>query len=709
MFATSNPVATAQTAMMVTVPPGMSSGQQIQISANGTMMNVVIPQGVSSGQQFQVMVPATPVATPVAAPVALPVQARAVQGGGDDDGPMAVYVPPGGDDPIVQAKILREVNLDRQFTDGPWGVGFCVALLVSVLIGSYEVSNALDVSSSRQSLLEERQARGDSKVWCDYHDSDYHGKQYLCAIRSVQGPTTTGRVIPLNARATTADCSSGQWQLVPGKTFCTQKRNMLPTGQRCETHSSFTSGRRRLRKTSSSQHEPPPPPAFVDKDGETVTYDDGSVTAPSTDDASAATAASALLMTWEDANAYCKTPVSGKTARLCTASELTSATGNIGCGGDKPWTLEACDGGHNVLVSGATEPLCSADCNRRPVQCCAYTISTFAAADEAADTASYALAALKNSTSEDEDVDMSIVIGPTLAALFTGMFLAVVSGLAYIYGLRAQPRCLTWFANLFFPSMMLLVGFVLLISPAFILGVIMIIIALICFAMVWCWRAQLELTAQLLKIGSQGLIDNNGLILTNFILQLVQTLLEVPLLVFLIASQYQSAEWSEVPYMPGDACVSISDFAYDSSPTRYFHGFMLIWVGMLLMEMVVHNIGATIAIWYFHKDDESFPYPKSPAFTTLKWGFGSGFGSLCMASFILTVVRIIVAMIEQAERNAREQGGAAAFVMCILSACARYLEAWIQFITKLSVWPSCKQTMGLLFRNYLDGVVIDRE
>jgi hypothetical protein len=50
MFATSNPVATAQTTMMVTVPPGMSSGQQIQISANGTMMNVVIPQGVSSGQ-----------------------------------------------------------------------------------------------------------------------------------------------------------------------------------------------------------------------------------------------------------------------------------------------------------------------------------------------------------------------------------------------------------------------------------------------------------------------------------------------------------------------------------------------------------------------------------------------------------------------------------------------------------------------------------
>jgi hypothetical protein len=96
------------------------------------------------------------------------------------------------------------------------------------------------------------------------------------------------------------------------------------------------------------------------------------------------------------------------------------------------------------------------------------------------------------------------------------------------------------------------------------------------------------------------------------------------------------------------------------------------------MELVVHNIAATIAMWYFHKGDADYAYPASPSMTTLKWGFGSGFGSLCMvthlatqnhgasiwprpgarwltvvlgglaqASFILTVVRIIVMMIEQ--------------------------------------------------------------
>lgn len=249
----------------------------------------------------------------------------------------------------------------------------------------------------------------------------------------------------------------------------------------------------------------------------------------------------------------------------------------------------------------------------------------------------------------------------------------------------------------------------------FLPGLLMLIFALIMFAMVWCWRAQLELTAQLLKISTHALTDNMGLIGTNVLLQIIQCIIEIPVLVYYIAAHYQTATWSPLPEVTG--CAEVSQFQFEASPTRFFHGFMIIWIGMLLMEMVVHNVGATVAIWYFHKGDANYAYPASPAMTTLGWTFGSGFGSMCMASFILTVVRIIVAMIEQAERNAREEGGAAQFLMCILACVARYLEAWIQFITKLSVitvaitnqdfWPACKQTFGLLMRNYLDGVMID--
>ena len=58
------------------------------------------------------------------------------------------------------------------------------------------------------------------------------------------------------------------------------------------------------------------------------------------------------------------------------------------------------------------------------------------------------------------------------------------------------------------------------------------------------------------------------------------------------------------------------------------------------------------------------------------------------------------------------------FVMCILRCIAETLEAWIQFITKMSTivvaitndefWPSCKRTMGMFYRCYMEGIMIER-
>ena len=167
-------------------------------------------------------------------------------------------------------------------------------------------------------------------------------------------------------------------------------------------------------------------------------------------------------------------------------------------------------------------------------------------------------------------------------------------------------------------------------------------------------------------------------------LEIVVTL---PILVFNVTAYLQDGDWVAPDYsnyQEGPDCLNICRFGYQASASRYFHQFMLIWVGMLFMEIMVHTIAGATAIWYFHKGDANYSYPDSPAFTALKWSFSSGFGSLAMAAWILTVVRIIIMMIREAERQAAEQGGAAAFVMCLLRCIAETLEAWIQFITKMS-------------------------
>ena len=59
--------------MMVTCPPGVCSGQAIQVTgANGQPVQLTVPAGISEGQQFQVQMPAAPVAvaTAVAVPMA---------------------------------------------------------------------------------------------------------------------------------------------------------------------------------------------------------------------------------------------------------------------------------------------------------------------------------------------------------------------------------------------------------------------------------------------------------------------------------------------------------------------------------------------------------------------------------------------------------------------------------------------------------------
>eukprot|EP01048_Picozoa_sp_COSAG05_P019688 COSAG05_NODE_3152_length_2283_cov_3.027015_1_plen_657_part_00 len=612
MMATANPVAGAQQPMVVSVPPGVSAGQMIQINANGQMMNVQVPAGLSQGMQFQVMVPAPvqvaqamPVAAPMATPMATPVQhSQPQRRGQSDDEPVQAYTPIGMDDPVVQAKIVRSVELDRKTTDAGWAALFLVSLVACNFLGFYEINNAMDVANQRSEKLAAEHEKGNMNLWCG-HESSSSGSKYHCEIRSLLGPSTTGRPIKLGARQTTKYCDADfttSWKQPTNADFCYMPKDQQPTQKagkwslgKCPraldlgtgTGGNAGSGRRRVLQSYSSsrrssrhkQHEPVPPD-WVDHKGEEVEFDTGTQTSEQTD----------LGVTWADADEACK----GLGARICTLDELGKAQ-NSGCGSasSQPWALDACDGGH-LVIGELGKVTCVADCALRPIRCCAHKSANLAkAAEKQSET-------VNNVTVIDEDheekVDVSGVVSPTLTALFVALVLGVLSGIAYIQGLRTHPRCLTWFANLLFPSLLLLVALMMLgTGVLFLPGLLMLIFALIMFAMVWCWRAQLELTAQLLKISTHALTDNMGLIGTNVLLQIIQCIIEIPVLVYYIAAHYQTATWSPLPEVTG--CAEVSQFQFEASPTRFFHGFMIIWIGMLLMEMVVHNVGATVAIW----------------------------------------------------------------------------------------------------------------
>lgn len=70
--------------------------------------------------------------------------------------------------------------------------------------------------------------------------------------------------------------------------------------------------------------------------------------------------------------------------------------------------------------------------------------------------------------------------------------------------------------------------------------------------------------------------------------------------------------------------------------------------------------------------------------TGFKFAYCKNIGSLCFGSFIITLIQVIKAIIDQAAEGAREDGGAAGqCIACIAQCCIRCLESIIEYISKL--------------------------
>lgn len=696
---------------------------------------------------------------------------------------------------VLEAKIMRQVPMERQCTDMFWGILFLVAVVVQYGLGFYEIGNALKVTSEKWASLDAKQSAGTCSIWNEGETADINGISHRI-VYSLEGPTEeqTPALPAWDQFQSTGTCGSGglaTWSSsdTPVELSCSPPNNngwhkagsysagtygvcpppppppvaaTTATGATCEftnddecdepqgtgscaagtdTADCGGSGRRRVqtRSRSSRNRAPAPPP-------EAISY---AVLATNYSSSSGVMVFESRnkgeeykweAFTWEEANSLC----ADAGARLCSAEELAYGLGG-GCtvAESLVWAADECDGGH-VAVSASSmggtlaaidglDMQCAATCEdmNRAVKCCADTTAAKAAESmrvfDATDVAETDAKPPKHKTLQEKKQKESDDDGFTGGGFLSGMLVAVLvcvlisglTGLGYIYSMRENPRCMTIFANVFFLVILFLVGLFVMSIGGFIFGLILWLIAAIGVCMLFCWRAQLELAAKLLGMAAQTLLDNGGLIPVKALLMVAEIFVTLPVIVFNVTSYFQEGDWDQIYQEPGNPdCLEVCTFAYGPSVSRYFHQFMLIWVGMLFMEIMVHTIAGATAMWYFHRDDPDY-MPSSPAFTALKWSLSSGFGSLAMAAFILTVVRIIVMMIREAERQAREDGGGAAvFIMCILRCIAETLEAWIQFITKISTivvaitndefWPSCKRTMGMFYRCYCEGIMIER-
>ena len=87
--------------------------------------------------------------------------------------------------------------------------------------------------------------------------------------------------------------------------------------------------------------------------------------------------------------------------------------------------------------------------------------------------------------------------------------------------------------------------------------------------MILCWRAQLELAAQLLALGSNTLLENGGLIPVKIICMIMEVIFTIPILIFIVASNVQDGDWAGST--SGGECQSVCAWSTSGSASTYYH------------------------------------------------------------------------------------------------------------------------------------------
>lgn len=352
-------------------------------------------------------------------------------------------------------------------------------------------------------------------------------------------------------------------------------------------------------------------------------------------------------------------------------------------------------------------------------------------------------AAAKNGKEAFEDNLPTIIGGLGFVTL-----VSVLVGVMYLWSLETHARAITWVSCALVPVIQFMLGVWLIANSLQVeevdkgqcfmgncqaAGGLIILGSFLWALIVWCKRAQVDLTADLLRMSATAFKDNLTLIFTTGLISMGLSLCVVSPLgvmsIFAVAPDQLTLMYAGCPGCDfshnqtiGPSFTEletlcegfVEDDVQMAGGTLSLLGFMAIWVGMLAKEMRIANVGGTIGLHYFDQQMNG----ANRALTSLKWTLTSNFGSLCFCSLVLTIVEIVERMVEKLREEARRSNQIILrIVMEIVGCCWRQVQAWAEFLTKMAVIglaitgdPFCKSAKDItttLIRHNLDGVFVD--
>ncbi|GBF94104.1 choline transporter-like [Raphidocelis subcapitata] len=234
----------------------------------------------------------------------------------------------------------------------------------------------------------------------------------------------------------------------------------------------------------------------------------------------------------------------------------------------------------------------------------------------------------------------------------------------------------------------------------------------------YLYRSQLALVAKLLGISVRALADQPGIILAALGLQLFGLLLIAPTVAAMLLAFANGAVVPNPSRAGVDSGVCVDSAGREVVCCSWqvdgwvpgfmgYAGLVATWTTLLVFATKMFVIAGATAQWYFSPAGQG--PPKGAVLLSARHALGPSFGSLCLASWLLTLISYARAALDKIRQD--NQGN---FCAVVLTACLDFLYAIFEAVTKFGVvraaitgeafMDACRGTVDLLARNMLDTV-----
>jgi len=313
-----------------------------------------------------------------------------------------------------------------------------------------------------------------------------------------------------------------------------------------------------------------------------------------------------------------------------------------------------------------------------------------------------------NNTTNDGDNELKLN-GHAFAifgiVIVVGIFLAS----AWLELFKHYSRQMIWIALLFMPTMQFVLGFVLLVILHSVWAAVCCFVSgLIGLLFVYLVRSRIQFCANILSIVVQILQQYRATTAVAFLSIFIEL---VWALVWLVAAAGTMHSFRNQEYTTYDPQTHQYTTHSQSAGIGIAYFFLLIsffWGSQVIRNITHVTTAGVVATWYFLAPDN---LPKNPTAASLKRASWTSLGSIALGSLIISIVKAVRAMVQQAVRA--ENAAVRCIAMCLVDMLERAVTYFnVYAFTQVAIYgkPYCqaaKDTWALLASSGISALIND--